>query len=423
MMLERTSTSTARGRVALIALSSALGCGQVSQERDDGSSGGSPSAGGQSGAAGAAVSGGRVATGGEGTSGAIGGSAPLPEGCFGLSPDLTSEELVSRVQERLGVALDVSRFDDADEKPAVRGLRLTEAIDEAVRDAGPPPPMTEILYDFIVQQLLHDENWQSGIPAFAADLSPEVAADMDQEFRLAISSWLQEGRATLGHMLTDNTAFVNPGLAAHYDIASPSRAEFSPVALPREQQMGLLTRGAFLARYTDPPARAPHLVQALECMTLPPPPALTSVWDQPNRAPAKEVIAKEYGDDQANCAMCHRAYVGYAIALDRYDELGRYRDTLNGLSIDTSGQLYVPDVMPATGGSANIEFATPQELGRALAESSTVRQCLATRLAAHLGLPQLETKDLACVMERFDASNASLIRLLAILAPRLVALE
>jgi hypothetical protein len=339
-----------------------------------------------------------------------------------VSKDLNSEELVSRVQERLGVKVDPVRFDGADEQPAVRGLRLTEAIDEAVLEGGPSPEMAEILYDFFVQQLLHDENWDSGIPPFAAGLSPELAADMDQEFRLSISSWLQEGRATLGHLLTDSTAFVNPRLATHYGIASPS-AEFSPVSLPPEQQMGLFTRGAFLARYTDPPARAPHLVQALECVTLPGPPPLTSVWAQPNRAPAKEVIAKGYGDEQANCAVCHRFYVGYAIALDRYDELGRYRDTLNGFTVDTSGQLYIPDVPQRGGDGKYVEFETPQELGRALAESSTVRQCLATRLATHLGLPEWETKDLDCVMQRFDASDASFTRLLAILAPPLVTLE
>ncbi|HWA74739.1 MAG TPA: DUF1588 domain-containing protein [Polyangiaceae bacterium] len=425
-MIPRTTTARrVLPGATLLALSWVLpSCGRVTEDADATHSGGSSATGGQSGAGGQATSGGSSTSAGQAsTGGASGGSAPLPEGCLGVPESLTGPELVARVRKRLGVELSSSDFDVPGEKPTVRGLRLTEAVDSAVRDAGPPVEMSELLYDFIVQQLLHDSHFETGMPAFASELSPELAADMDEEFELSIASWAREGRATMSHLFTDSTGFVNPALAAHYGVAPPPSDQFSPVALPEGQQMGVLTRGAFLARYGDLPARAPHLAQALACVTIPPLPVMTTVWAQPGRPPAKQVVAQSYGDDQVTCAACHRYYVGYGIALDRYDELGRYREAQNGIDIDTSAHLYLPSDMPETTDGDAVAFSGPQELGRALAASSGVRRCFATRLVERLGLPELETKELGCVLQAFAASDASLTSLLAILAPRVVSLE
>jgi hypothetical protein len=293
----------------------------------------------------------------------------------------------------------------------------------SVRDTALPSEISELLRDFIVQQLLHDTYLENATPPFASELSPELAADMDEEFERSIARWLAEGRSTLHSLLADNTAFVNPALAAHYGVLAPATDEFAPVALPPGQGMGLLTHGAFLARYSNFSLRAPHLVEALECVEMPPLSEPTTLWVQPDRPPAKQAIAQNYGDAQETCSVCHRLYVGYGVALDRYDELGRYRETQNSITIDTSGLLYVPGAAPETTTSSAIEFLGPQDLGRALAQAPVVRQCFVKRLVERLGLPALGAEELACVTKAFGARNASLTRLLTILAPRVVSLE
>jgi len=171
-----------------------------------------------------------------------------------------------------------------------------------------------------------------------------------------------------------------------------------------------------------------HLAQALACVAVPPPPALESVWAKPDRPSAKDIVSSSYGDDQVVCWTCHQYYVGYAVALDRYDELGRYRETLAAKPIDTSYRLinYVggSDLLPP-GADPNpyLEFGTIQELGQALSGNEAVRGCLVRQLNRFLGAPDLSDAELGCVLGKLGEKNASFLSLLAILAPRYLAVS
>src|SRR5688500_18284122 len=92
---------------------------------------------------------------------------------------------------------------------------------------------------------------------------------MDEEFGRAIAHWLADGRGSLQHLFTDNTAFLTPALARHYGLPAPEGEDFVPVAQPEQTQMGLITRGAFLARQPWPPGRALLLTEALTCLVVP----------------------------------------------------------------------------------------------------------------------------------------------------------
>jgi hypothetical protein len=184
--------------------------------------------------------------------------------------------------------------------------------------------------------------------------------------------------------------------------------------------MGLMTRGAFLARQPWPPGRALLLIEALTCQALPALPGITmSVWDAPDRPPVKQIVELGYGQDQGTCAGCHDVYIGYSIALDRYDGLGRYREQQNGVTIDTSWHLRVG----ASDNWSYLEFDGPEELGRALSEVPSVHRCLIEVLVQRLGMAALSEEELRCVMSEFGTREASLSALLAILTPRWLELE
>ena len=332
---------------------------------------------------------------------------------------VSSEELAARVEAKLGVQL-AAGLDSAGLTVKARGLRLSEAIENSVRRNGPSTLMSELIHDFVVDRFLFKAAPGSEArqrAPFTKALPPGLGEDMDEEFELAISIWLVDENATLERLLTGETAFVNAALAEHYGIPLRPVRGFEAVRLQTDTQMGLASRGAFLARYPRPPDRGLQLAEALRCTKIPPLPLATpSPWDDPNRKPAKELIQSSYGDEQATCAACHQAYVGYGIALDGYDELGRYAPVRNGYTVDTS---YSMSLDPEN----SVDFSGPLELGRALSASSTVRECLVERFVERLGLNALSEAELRCVLTAFGQRNASFSSLLALLAPRLIDAE
>lgn len=402
-----------------------LGCGRVAKDAKPENEGGAGS-----GTGGLVNSGGSVgaSTGGQSSAGGSAGSAnpggtggaPALEGCFGVSPTLSAEELSRRVEAKLGLRIDPMALDATGLTMKARGLRLSDAIDTYVRESGTPASMGDILHDFVFDRLLFETDEDTGErrrPPFTSELPPNLGDDMDEEFELAISHWLLEGNATLESLLTDDTAFVSAALAEHYGLPVQPAGDFEPARLEADTQMGLATRGAFLGRYPRPPDRALHLVEAFRCTHVPPLPLATaSVWDDPERKPAKQLIQMGYGDDQATCAACHNVYVGYGIALDGYDELGRYRPTRNGYTVDTD---YFVNVDPGS----NVHFANPRELGSALSTATAVRTCLLESFVNRLGLDALSEQERGCVLRAFDERRASFTSLLAILTPRLIDAE
>jgi hypothetical protein len=348
--------------------------------------------------------------------------------CFPVAPELTPEELDARVVARLGVNLPAGILDTSEPNGLVRAQQLVDALDVALHEPpGPSSQAGKLLRDFLVARLLNAPGLGSAEPARPAGLSDALAAAMEGELERVLDDWLMGQGATLESLLTSNTTYLNPELAAHYGLLHTPSQDWEPVTEPAEQRGGLLTLGAFLTRFSSPPARAMHLAQALACTTVPPPPGLDSVWAKPSRPPAKDVVAVSYADDQAVCWACHQYYVGFAIALDRYDELGRYRDTLAGKPIDTSYRLanYTSSALAAPQGEARdqyIEFATVHDLGQALSHNTAVRGCLAQQLNTLLGSADLSETELGCVLRKFDEKDASFLSLLAILAPHYLAM-
>jgi hypothetical protein len=401
-----------------------LACGRVAEDAvKPGNEGGAGSSTG-----GLPSSGGSAGTGGQSSSGGSAGSAnpagsggtPALEGCFGVSPTLGSEALSRRVEAKLGLRIAPEALETSGLTMKARGLRLSEAILTTVHESGLPASMADVIRDFVVDRFLFETDRGTGErrrASFTSELPPNLGDDMDEEFELAISQWMLDENATLEGLLTCDTAFVSAALAAHYGIPLEPAQRFEAARLQADTQMGLATRGAFLGRYPRPPDRALQLAEALRCTTIPPLPLSTpSLWDDPDRKPAKQLIQMTYGDEQVTCASCHQFYVGYGIALDGYDELGRYRPTRNGYTVDTS---YFVSVDPGS----NVDFSSPRDLGRALSKASTVRKCLVESFVARIGLDGLSEEELGCVLSAFDERGASFSSLLAILTPRLIDAE
>jgi hypothetical protein len=99
-----------------------------------------------------------------------------------------------------------------------------------------------------------------------------------------------------------------------------------------------------------------------------------------------------------------------AFGFERYDQLGRYRDTENGLAVDDSGEVLGT-------GEATLDgpFAGLTELSSRLATSALARDCLVTNWYRYAFGRQEQPAD-SCsidqVKERFQTSQGNLKELL-----------
>ena len=342
--------------------------------------------------------------------GSAGSTAGRPnEACFPLSPQITADELSQRAAMKLAITLPALTSDD----PYERAGQLVDAVRGSLSGGSGGFPAVW-LHDFVLHRFMDDSS--TGKPA---PLSPEIGLDVEAsmavETKLAIAHWIGDEHATLSALLTDDTVFLDDNLAAHYGISHAFTQQWEAVPQPASERAGILTLGPFLARFPSAPRRAVQLVQSLGCSQAPPaPPVPVSVWDDPGHPSAKDIVTEQYGDTTSpTCKACHQIYVGYGIALDRYDAVGRYRSTLGGKPIDTSYSLYLGYDQDGE----QVDFASPQELGNALSRARSVRSCLVRKFAESLGAREMTDPELSCVLEKFDASQGSFWSLFADLSP------
>jgi hypothetical protein len=342
--------------------------------------------------------------------------------CFALSDALGPAELAQQAEEKLGISLSSATLDASSADGFVRAQQLVDDVEAALRGGSPPATARELLRGFLTKQFLTQPSVAGAAPTSPPTLDPGIAAAMAGELERFTDHWMVENQGTLASLLTDDTTQLTLELANHYGVAYPFDSDWSPIQQPTAERAGLLTLGAFLTRLDFFPARSMQLSQAMSCLTIPVPPAFPdSVWDEPVRPPAKQIVVETYGAE-VTCESCHQYYVGYGIALDRYDELGRYRDTLGGSRIDTDYYVELSSnvELPKPDAATRLEFGNPQELGQALSTAPQVRVCLTQKLNEYWGGSALSDAELACVLAELDERQASLWSLLAALLPHVV---
>lgn len=214
-------------------------------------------------------------------------------------------------------------------------------------------------------------------------------------------------------LFTSNEVWLDAALAPLYGAAAPA-AGFEPRAMP-EPRFGLLTQPALLALLSHSDQSAPVLRgvfvrERILCQLVPaPPPDVNTVAPDPDpNATTRERFRQH--TEQATCSSCHRLIDGIGFGFERYDQLGRYRATENGLEVDESGQ-----VVEFEEASLNGAFAGAGELAARIASSESARDCLATNWYRY-SFGRQETREDACSLaqlkQRFAASQGDFKELL-----------
>jgi hypothetical protein len=216
-------------------------------------------------------------------------------------------------------------------------------------------------------------------PAQFPVFTPTLVADMDTEARLFLDNALWNGNLT--DLLTSRTTFLNANLASNiYAVPVPAGAtatNFVQTTLPSEQRSGLLTNAAVLtslARLDGHGLVVPRgrfVTMAMLC--IPPPPPPDTIPPDIGPTPIGAQTSQQQVATRAAvplCNSCHSVFDPYGLALDYYDNIGRYR-TIDDLGQPVDGHT----TLPAAAGGGMVDNAI--DLARALAASPAFTNCMA----------------------------------------------
>ncbi len=175
-------------------------------------------------------------------------------------------------------------------------------------------------------------------------------------------------------VMTTRDTFVNPRLAALYEIPAPVRGDFGAVRLPEGNRAGLLTHASILNLHahqvaTSATRRGAFVRKVLLCQEIPPPPVNvdTSIPEPSGTTLTLRDRVIEHLENPT-CAGCHLLTDPIGLGLENFDAIGRWRTLDHDALIDPSGQL------------DGVDFADAVELGRRVREHEQFAPCVVRTL-------------------------------------------
>jgi mono/diheme cytochrome c family protein len=293
-------------------------------------------------------------------------------GAGGNPKDLDGHALATRLSYFLWSSLP----DDALLVQAARG-RLSDPdvlVSEAQRMLADPKAFA-LAENFAVQWLeLRNLAGAAPDPERFAGFEA-VRGAMRREAELLFAEVLREGRDVRDLLAADFT-YVNGPLAAHYGLPGVEGEAFRRVALEGDRRGGVLTLAGVLTVTSNPTRTSPVkrgkwvLENVLDAPARPPLPGVDSLDETAVVRSAASLREKlEAHRAKAECAVCHARMDALGFALERYDAVGRWRETDEGGPVDARGTL--PDGRALDG---------PGSLRAALKVDDAFLRCLARKL-------------------------------------------
>lgn len=204
--------------------------------------------------------------------------------------------------------------------------------------------------------------------------SSELGAMAREETLRTFEDLVFDRDVDVRQIYTSRRTFLNPKLAAMYQVPAPSGGGFVAVDLPEGARRGLLGHLSVLALYAHPTSssatlRGRFVREKLLCQPIPNPPAgLNTAIPEPDAVSRTLRQRVKVHLTVPFCAGCHNQMDPIGLGLEQFDGIGRFRTKENGGLIDPSGRL---DGVP---------FAGPSDLGQAIADHPNVPACFAKKV-------------------------------------------
>lgn len=222
--------------------------------------------------------------------------------------------------------------------------QLRARLDQEVARLLDDPRATRFVEQFAGQWLQLRRLSQASPDPDRFAFDDELREAMRVESELVFEAILREGRGAL-ELIDAPFTFVNERLARHYGVPGVSGPRFRRVATPRERggvlgHAGVLTVTSNPTR-TSPVKRGKWVLEVL--LDEPPPPplpgmdTLPEVHDGDEPASLRERLERHRAD--VACAQCHQRMDPLGYGLERFDAVGLWRETEDGLPIDSTGRM------------------------------------------------------------------------------------
>ena len=218
-------------------------------------------------------------------------------------------------------------------------------------------------------------------PALFPEDSPELRASMREETGSFFAHVVFDGSHRTSELLSASYTFVDDRLARLYGMPAVPAGRFERRDYPDKLRAGVMGHASVLGTLahsdqSSPIRRGLFVRRALLCQELPPPPPNAGGVPKVNPgATTRERFAQHTAN--ASCASCHQHIDPVGFGFERFDALGKVRDTENGKPIDARGDM--TDV-EGLGAGTHAPFSNLSELGKTLAESKAAEACMVKQL-------------------------------------------
>jgi Protein of unknown function (DUF1592)/Protein of unknown function (DUF1588)/Protein of unknown function (DUF1595)/Protein of unknown function (DUF1587)/Protein of unknown function (DUF1585) len=264
-----------------------------------------------------------------------------------------------------------------------------------------------------IRKLLTHSVSSQVFPTYTTDLADAVIA----EGQLWFQEFLNQDRP-LTDWFTADFNYVNDALAQHYGFPAPGTgAKLVRVSVTNDRRAGYLGLASFLTQTsvpsrTSPTGRGAWILSELLCDAPPPPPPMVAELEKSAdptdmSAQGSENVRQRLERHRIDpaCNACHQMFDPIGLGLERYDGIGRYRETYgNGDPIEAQGLM--PDGTP---------FAGPEALGALLGKDPRFTACLASKMYTYaLGreVEGLDTSPMQTLKTRWAARGLTLKNLM-----------
>jgi hypothetical protein len=291
---------------------------------------------------------------------------------------------------------------DADLLAAARDGTLSDAavVEKHARRLLQTPASGAGLKRFLVE---HFELHRTALTSKDSQTYPEWTGAMALDFAEEQSRflddvvWSAQG-GSFKALLKANTTFVNSRTAPVYGVQAPGTG-WSRVTMPSER-LGLLTQPGVLASHSQTNRssivfRGKFILERLLCIHLTPPPGIPalSTSQAVGRTQRERITSMTKG---ADCIGCHASLNELGFPYERFDGMGRARDTDDGHPIDSNATIPLDTPTPVDGAI---------QLASVLADSDKALACLAQEASHFVWGISLDREEDACRIQRLQEAT------------------
>lgn len=307
-----------------------------------------------------------------------------PDAALLDAPAVTRED--HAVAGRLALGLWDSLPDKRLRKQAEQG-RLTEpgvVRRQAERMLDDPRTRSKLTEFFGFWLRLDHASQLSRDPDEFPDFNDRIAADMRVSLEKLLDEIVWRDDADLRELFLTEDLFVNARLAEFLGLGVPEGGPeaFHKVSVDTSERAGVVSHPFIVTafsyyRETSPIHRGVFLARNVLGRSLRPPPEAVAPL-APELAPdmtTRERVAAQ--TSPCACQACHVLINDLGFTLERFDAVGRYRETELDRPIDASGGYIATD-----GGTVRLGGA--RDLARFLADSEDVHRSFVTQLFEHV---------------------------------------